>query len=549
MMEVSSVRMPTVLANSNRNSISRNSTSPGELFHRKADLASPLLLVAVIALSTSSTVAQAQPAIAQTTFCDVLTAHPDDPNRVASPVMWNQRDPMRAVPACEAAIQQDPNNPRLRFQLGLAQDSARNFTESFSHYTQAANRGYVAAAFALGWAYGNGEGTTKDDAQAIRWYRWAAERGHQAAQNTLGFMYENARGMPRDYAEAAIWYSRAAAQGRSVSIYNLGRLVAAGRGVPQDATRAVELLRNAVRLDRPDAALFLALMAERGEAPSVSRREMTDLLAYAEAAGDQPDRARRSLDQLSARGGALDVQQARQAAVARVNAKREQDETATAQRERQIALFEQQMQATVSQKAPGPSTSAQQSATIQLEEERIRRQRKEAEQELERLTALRQELEAQLRATRETQAAAAANAPPVSSSPPPNPGTQASALAAARGAPTPFSDEFVTVNGAVGCRSSEPLVARASIFKDQHEGKEFAWTGRVRAAFPSMIELDMGSNRADVAVALIAGQEALSPQPGQMVKVRFALTQMGTCTAPFRGQRGVILSIDGNNLR
>lgn len=527
-----------------------------ELQHKKANLASPLFLATLVVLSTSSTLVRAQPAVAQPTFCDILTAHPDDPNRVAPPVMWNQRDPVRALPACELVLQQDPNNSRLQFQLGLAQDSARNFTESFSHYTQAANRGYAAAGFALGWAYGNGEGVTKDDALAVRWYRWAAERGHQGAQNTLGFMYENGRGMPRDYAEAATWYGRAAAQGRPVSIYNLGRLVAAGRGVPQDVPRAVDLLRNAVRLDRPDAALFLALMAERGEAPMVSRREMIDLLAYAEAAGDQPDRARRSLDQLVARGVALEVQQTRQAAAIRVNTKREQDAAATAQRERQIALFEQRMQTTPSQKAPTLPVGAQQSVATQLEEERIRRQQEEAEQtrraatqEMERLAVLRQELEAQIRAAREAQAAATANAPPASSSPPPSLETQASALAAARGAPTPFSDDFATVSGAVGCRSSEPLANRSSTFKERHENKEFAWTGRVRAAFPSIVELDMGSSRADVAVALVPGQEALGLQPGQTVKVRLTLTQMGTCTAPFRGQRGVILSVDGSNLR
>jgi TPR repeat protein len=260
--------------------------------------------------------ALAQPAYV--TACDILTAHPDDTTRTADPVPFNERDAARAVPACEEAVRQHPNQPRLRYQLGLANDSARRYAESFSHYRQAANSDYTAAGFALGWAYANGEGTPRDDSAAIRWYQWAAERGHSAAQNTLGFMYENGRGVTPSLSQAADWYRRAYEQGRPIAAANYGRMLALGYGGPVGTspamrrTLAVTVLREAVRQDRPDAALQLALMAERREV-QIDRSELIHLWALAEARSSERDRARRSLDRLAAQGAPAEIERARAA--------------------------------------------------------------------------------------------------------------------------------------------------------------------------------------------------------------------------------------------
>lgn len=51
------------------------------------------------------------------TDCDRLAAHPDDPFRIAPGVPQPLIDFARAIPACEAAVQADPANPRLAYQL------------------------------------------------------------------------------------------------------------------------------------------------------------------------------------------------------------------------------------------------------------------------------------------------------------------------------------------------------------------------------------------------------------------------------------------------
>lgn len=267
--------------------------------------------VAAVTLPIHEAYAQA----VRVTACDILTAHPDDRQRVSDPVSITERDAARALPACEEALRTDPNNARLRYQLGLALDTARRFTESFAAYQQAAQAGYVAAGHALAWAYANAEGTERNDAEAVRWYRWAAERGHTGSMNTLGFMLENGRGAPRDLIQAADWYRRAYdTDGRPIAAFNWARLLSGGRGVPQDNARAVQLFRVAAQAGRADAGLQLALMAERGEAPQVTQAELIQLLAIAEAGSAQRDRARRSLDRMNTEGLSGDIHLARGAA-------------------------------------------------------------------------------------------------------------------------------------------------------------------------------------------------------------------------------------------
>ena len=84
-------------------------------------------------------------------------------------------------------------------------------------YSQAlldsANAGYASAQNKLGYMYINGEGVTKDYAEALKWFRKAAEQENAKAQYNLGVMYINGEGVTKDYAEAFKWFRKAAEQG------------------------------------------------------------------------------------------------------------------------------------------------------------------------------------------------------------------------------------------------------------------------------------------------------------------------------------------------
>ena len=53
-----------------------------------------------------------------------------------------------------------------------------NFTEAFKEFTKLAEEGDSNAQFNLGFMYGNGQGVTRDYAQALKWVTKAAELGN-----------------------------------------------------------------------------------------------------------------------------------------------------------------------------------------------------------------------------------------------------------------------------------------------------------------------------------------------------------------------------------
>ena len=68
--------------------------------------------------------------------------------------------------------------------------------------------------------------------------RKAAEQGDAVAQSLLGLMYRDGEGVTRDLAEAAQWFRKAAEQGNSGAQYVLGVMYADGDGVAKDSTEA-----------------------------------------------------------------------------------------------------------------------------------------------------------------------------------------------------------------------------------------------------------------------------------------------------------------------
>jgi uncharacterized protein len=144
----------------------------------------------------------------------------------------------------------------------MAQDSAsppaaqppRQDTDKPSHLSGAeisrlkakAEGGDAGAQAALGRAYKDGNGVTKNDSLALTWLRKAADQDEPAAENDLGIMYRMGEGVPQDKEEAVRWYKKAARQGNSKAMFNLGASYYNGDGVEIDdvASYAWFLLAN-----------------------------------------------------------------------------------------------------------------------------------------------------------------------------------------------------------------------------------------------------------------------------------------------------------------
>src|SRR5712671_5940399 len=108
---------------------------------RSAELGRTLMPIAAIGLAVSLTIlpakSQSPDEIAQeppVTACDTLTAHELDPQRKADGISFEKINPAVAIPACETAVNEFPDNDRLIFQLGRAYQRNGNLNGAIAQY-------------------------------------------------------------------------------------------------------------------------------------------------------------------------------------------------------------------------------------------------------------------------------------------------------------------------------------------------------------------------------------------------------------------------------
>lgn len=273
------------------------------------------------------------------TDCDRFAAHPNDPNKVAGGMDWDDLNPEKAIPACELAVSNSPDDPRLVYQLGRSLDKAERQGEAIEWYRKSANQNYSAAQYILGRLHSKGEGVVQDDVESTVWYRKAAEQGHiygeyylgiayskgkglpqnsveaaiwflkaaeqgdDDAQAALGWAYHRGEGVPQDYATAANWYLKSAEQGNAFAQSNLGSLYQSGQGVPQDDSEAVSLFRKAAEQGHANGQFNLGLMYDNGNGVPQDYAKAAEW--YATAAEQDVARAQNNLGNLFYNGNGV----------------------------------------------------------------------------------------------------------------------------------------------------------------------------------------------------------------------------------------------------
>jgi TPR repeat protein len=130
---------------------------------------------------------------------------------------------------------------------------------------QKAEQGNAAAQNNLGWMYQNGQGVTRDYAQAADWYRKAATQGNAIAQSHLGWMYYSGKGVTQDYAQAAEWHRKAAEQGDANAQDILGMMYQNGQGVDKDLVQAKAWYQKAAAQGNEDAKKNLSQLNQNNQ--------------------------------------------------------------------------------------------------------------------------------------------------------------------------------------------------------------------------------------------------------------------------------------------
>lgn len=98
----------------------------------------------------------------------------------------------------------------------------------------------------LGVMYLDGKGVAQDDRKAHQYFTQAAERGYVAALNSLGAMYWYGKGVDQDDREAHQYFTQAAERGVVEALYNLGLMYRDGKGVDQDYRKAHQYFTQAI---------------------------------------------------------------------------------------------------------------------------------------------------------------------------------------------------------------------------------------------------------------------------------------------------------------
>lgn len=218
------------------------------------------------------------------TECDRLAAAESDPFKLASTkaVDFYKIDFARAIPACQEAIRQNPEEKRFSYPLGRALDQAGRFPEALLEYRKSADLGNHQAMRNLGILYENGEGTAQDYAEAMRWFGKSADLGNGLAMNNIGLLHRNGKGVPEDLTLALEWYRKSADAGIPVAMQNIGDLYDLGLGTAQDPKEAFAWYQKAAAAGNVPAMTSIGWAFETGR--GVERNDTEAMRWYQKAA-------------------------------------------------------------------------------------------------------------------------------------------------------------------------------------------------------------------------------------------------------------------------
>lgn len=117
----------------------------------------------------------------EVTDCDRLTSHGRDPGHVAPPVSRAEMDKEAAIAACHAALEADPDNPRLNYQLGRAYGYSGRGEEAMPYRMKALEADYPQSTFVIGYLHLIGATIEQNTCRALELWQVSARHRRLAA--------------------------------------------------------------------------------------------------------------------------------------------------------------------------------------------------------------------------------------------------------------------------------------------------------------------------------------------------------------------------------
>ncbi len=120
------------------------------------------------------------------TECDIEASHRLDPYHVAPGVLQKNMNFKKAEKACLEALKEDPDNPRLNYQMGRVYGYSGQWEKGMPYRMKAVEAEYPQSLFVIGWLYLTGNTINeKNPCKTFSMWKRSAELGRLAAQIAL----------------------------------------------------------------------------------------------------------------------------------------------------------------------------------------------------------------------------------------------------------------------------------------------------------------------------------------------------------------------------
>jgi TPR repeat protein len=177
----------------------------------------------------------------------------DDRDLVDAYVLYAKRDLGAAFDAMRSLAEKGEAHAQFRLGLmyGLGEGTTRNDAEAVAWLRRSAEQNVVEAQYQVGLRYAEGLGIAKDLDLAMAWLKRSAAADFAAAKTAIGELYLGRHGFPADHRQALVWLEAGAEADHAPAMSELGQMYLHGRGVGKDVFVAYQWLSMAAARHEP----------------------------------------------------------------------------------------------------------------------------------------------------------------------------------------------------------------------------------------------------------------------------------------------------------
>ena len=165
-----------------------------------------------------------QLARSEVTLCHKMAADPNDENRhrgVSGVKEWDiEADD--AIAACASALENEPDDPQLMYQLARAHSAKKSYKSMFPLLETSCNETYSRACIVLGSLYSSGEGTAKNDSKAYELWMKAAAFNNSLGMRLVAYALKTGEGVEKNLQLSETYYEKSCNLGNGFACGILG---------------------------------------------------------------------------------------------------------------------------------------------------------------------------------------------------------------------------------------------------------------------------------------------------------------------------------------